>query len=168
MCHALDRPSDPDAGDRPNPELSECIPETIDLEGSAVRIACERLDEADTEALEELLRRQEEAVAARDPLGFHALDDQFHREICERSGLEFAWEVIRENKAHIDRVRFLSLAFASQDAFRDHVRILDAIKDQDAERAMTAMREHLSRIRLQIVRIREEHPTYFTNEQFDL
>ena len=32
--------------------------------------------------------------------------------MCDMSGNDFVWDVIRENKAHTDRVRFLSLAVA--------------------------------------------------------
>ena len=41
---------------------------------------------------------EEAAVAAADKPRFHALDDAFHREICVRSGLGFAWGIVRENK----------------------------------------------------------------------
>jgi DNA-binding GntR family transcriptional regulator len=134
------------------------------LETETVRTACQVLTSEDHEALDDILDNQRKAVDAADPVSFHRLDDQFHREICERSGLAFAWDIIRENKAHMDRVRFLSLAFASQDAFEDHLKIMDAIRARDEDRAMHHMREHLSRIKKQIVRIRADHERYFANE----
>ena len=137
------------------------------LEAETVRLATQTLKTVDLDALDAILASQERMVKGRDPLGFHALDDQFHREICERTGLGFAWELIRENKAHMDRVRFLSLSFASQAAFGDHVAIMDAIRARDPDRAMAAMREHLSRIKTQIARIRAEHPAYFEDEEAD-
>lgn len=137
------------------------------MEAETVRLATETLTKTDLDALDAILASQERMVKGRDPLGFHALDDQFHREICERTGLGFAWELIRENKAHMDRVRFLSLSFASQAAFGDHVAIMDAIRARNPDRAMAAMREHLSRIKTQIARIRAEHPAYFEDEEAD-
>lgn len=134
------------------------------IEAETVRIACAVLTEADIAALEALLERQRATVAARDAPGFHALDDQFHREICERSGHGFAWEIIRENKSHMDRVRFLSLAFASQDAFGDHLAIMATLKARDEVAAMAAMRRHLARIKEQIVRIRADHQRFFAQE----
>ena len=59
-------------------------------------------------------RRRRRAVAADDRMRFHALDDEFHEAICAASGHDFAWALIRENKAHMDRVRWLSLAFGAQ------------------------------------------------------
>lgn len=134
------------------------------IEADTVAAACERLTGADLDALSDLLERQRAAVAARDPVGFHALDDRFHREICERAGCGFAWEIIHENKSHMDRVRFLSLSFASQDAFGDHEEIMAALRDRDPERASARMRLHLSRIKDQIARIRADHAAYFAPE----
>ncbi len=134
------------------------------IEAETVRIACERLGEDDLRALEAILARQEGAVTALDAQRFHDLDDQFHREICERAGHGYAWEIIRENKAHMDRVRLLSLTFASPDAFGDHLRVREALRARDPARAMAEMHRHLIRIKSQIRRIRAEHEHYFEGE----
>ena len=134
------------------------------IEAETVRTACKVLTDDDIEALEAIIEQQRQAVEARDAVSFHAYDDQFHKEICERAGLAFAWDIIRENKAHMDRVRFLSLSFASHDAFGDHLEIMDAIKARDEALAVQNMREHLSRIQTQIVRIRADHERYFADE----
>ncbi|WP_289034734.1 GntR family transcriptional regulator [uncultured Roseibium sp.] len=134
------------------------------IEAETVRAACEKLTEEDHRALDDLVELQRQAVEARDAVEFHAYDDQFHREICERTGLAFAWEIIRENKAHMDRVRFLSLSFASQAAFDDHVKVLDAIKARDSTSAMALMHLHLSRIKEQIPRIRANYSEFFAGE----
>ncbi|WP_394688126.1 GntR family transcriptional regulator [Hoeflea sp.] len=133
------------------------------IEAETVRTACRVLTTEDFNGLDAVLDAQNKAVKAGDPVNFHELDDQFHKEICERAGLAFAWDIIRENKAHMDRVRFLSLAFASKDAFNDHIEVMEAIKSRDEERAMQRMRDHLSRIKDQIVRIRDGHGQYFEN-----
>ena len=134
------------------------------LEAETVRTACQVLTDDDMAALDAIIEKQRQAVEARDPVSFHGYDDQFHKEICERAGLGFAWDIIRENKAHMDRVRFLSLSFASQDAFGDHLEIMQALRARDEEQAMHRMREHLSRIKQQIVRIRADHERYFADE----
>ena len=134
------------------------------IETETVRTACQVLTDDDLAALDQILEKQRQAVEARDAVSFHGFDDQFHKEICERAGLGFAWDIIRENKAHMDRVRFLSLSFASQDAFGDHLEIMDAIRARDEDKAMQQMRKHLSRIQKQIVRIRADHQQYFADE----
>ncbi|WP_106752626.1 GntR family transcriptional regulator [Pannonibacter carbonis] len=137
------------------------------IEAETVRIACSKLTSADHTVLDGLLDLQRKAIQEGRPLDFQALDDQFHREICERSGHGHAWEIIRENKAHMDRVRYLSLAFASNEAFEDHCKVMDAIRARNAELAVSDMRKHLARIRTQIIRIRAEHMQYFAQEPLE-
>jgi GntR family transcriptional regulator, rspAB operon transcriptional repressor len=131
------------------------------LEIETVRVAAEVLDAAAFARLDALVAEQEAAVAAGDKLLFHALDDEFHRQICALSSLEFAWSLIRENKAHMDRVRYLSLAFGAEAALADHRDILAALKASDGARAIAEMRGHLSRIETIIGRIRADHGDYF-------
>ncbi len=131
------------------------------LEMETVRTAARMLNESDLADLQDLIAQQQAAVAADDRLLFHALDDQFHRRICEGAGLDFAWGLIRENKGHMDRVRYLSLSFGAQAALDDHVAILDALRQQDENAAADIMRVHLSRITTILDRIREDHPDIF-------
>ncbi len=131
------------------------------LEVETVRLAAERFGAAEFAALDEIMSEQAEAVAAGDAVRFHRLDDAFHRRICELSALDFAWAMIRETKAHMDRVRFLSLSFGAQAALDDHLAILAAMKAHDVGRAVAAMREHLGRIEDIMARIRSTHGAHF-------
>ncbi|MBL3570084.1 GntR family transcriptional regulator [Rhodovulum sulfidophilum] len=134
------------------------------LEAETVRVAASVLAPADFDVLETLLAEQDAAIAAADRPRFHRLDDLFHREICERAGLGHFWDLIAENKGHMDRVRMLSLAFASRHAWDDHVRIVAALKAHDPEAACAALRAHLSRILGQIERIRADNLAWFADE----
>lgn len=131
------------------------------LEAETVRVAATKLNDDDLAVLGDIIARQREAVDADDHPRFHRLDDLFHHEICTRAGLGFAWELIAENKGHMDRVRMLSLSFASQAAWEDHVRIFDALKAHDPELADEVLRAHLRRIVQQIERIRDANHDYF-------
>lgn len=134
------------------------------IEAETARAACKTLTEQDFAVIDAIMDVQARAVAAQDRTAFHDADDQFHREICERSGTGFAWEMIREMKSHMDRVRFLSLSFAQEHAFKEHQDIMAAIRSRDQEKAAEMVRIHLSRILVQIVRIRDEHTAYFADE----
>ncbi len=131
------------------------------LEVETVRAAASRLTASALAELDALLLEQREAVAS-EPERFHRLDDAFHRRICELADAGFAWDVIRDNKAHMDRVRFLSLSFGAATAVDDHRRILDALRRGDGEAAATEMRRHLGRITEILDRIRTTHPGHFT------
>jgi DNA-binding GntR family transcriptional regulator len=134
------------------------------VEMETARAAATMLKDADLQVLKSLLDAQDAAILAKDKAEFHKLDDQFHREICVRAGLGFAWELISENKGHMDRVRMLSLEFAVRGAWEDHVEIYEALSSHDPDRASAAMRDHLTRILSQINRIQEAHMTLFEEE----
>lgn len=134
------------------------------LEVETIRAATPRLTERDHDDLARILDAQDRAIEADDRPGFHRLDDSFHHEICARAKLEFTWELIAENKGHMDRVRMLSLSFASRTAWEDHVQILAALRSRDPEQSTAAMRAHLSRIKEQIDRILEQNHDYFAEE----
>ncbi|MCM2290747.1 GntR family transcriptional regulator [Allorhizobium sp. BGMRC 0089] len=134
------------------------------LELETVRAAAVNLTDAAFAALDALMLRQRQAVAAGDKRLFHALDDEFHQQICVLSGHDYAWTLIRESKAHMDRVRYLSLSFGADSTLDDHDSLLNALKARDGEKAAAAMRVHLSRIVSIISRLKESHGHYFASE----
>ena len=131
------------------------------LEVETARIAAASFGAKEHAVLDGLIAAQAAAVAAEDREGFHALDDAFHREVCALSGHEFVWTLIREKKAHMDRVRFLSLSFGAQQALDDHRAILAAMKAGDAEAAEAEVRTHLGRIEDILARVRQTHAAHF-------
>lgn len=134
------------------------------LEVETIRQAVAAASDAQIAALADIVEEQREAVANDRRARFHALDDAFHHAICAASGSGFAWGLIRDNKAHMDRVRYLSLGFTAKQAFADHVRILDALRARDAERATAEMRVHLGRIADILGQIREDQPSIFSGD----
>lgn len=135
------------------------------LEMETVRAACDRLTDAQMDELDVLMERQQEAIDRGDKVLFHSLDDLFHKQICDLSGHDFAWSLIRESKAHMDRVRYLSLSFGAQSALDDHKQIMSALRSHDGDMAATAMRVHLSRIKSIISRIRGDYDQYFATDE---
>ncbi|TPE50939.1 GntR family transcriptional regulator [Amaricoccus solimangrovi] len=131
------------------------------LEEACLRKAAERLTRRDLDALGRLIAAQEKAVAADARAEFHALDDQFHHDICEYAGLEFVWTLVKENKGHMDRARYLSLSYGAATALAEHRLILDALRARDAEAAVAAIRQHLSRIEDIIARLHVDQPEVF-------
>ncbi len=135
------------------------------IEVETVQTAARVLDDEQLGRLQALIERQEAAMDTGERVLFHTLDDEFHRLICEFADLSFAWTVIKENKAHMDRVRYLSLFFGARSAYEDHLEIMAALKTHDPQRAAKAMRVHLSRIVTIIDTIRQERDQYFAEEE---
>ncbi len=134
------------------------------IEVETLKVAADRFGPAEFAELDALLGEQAEAIAAGARERFHALDDEFHRRIGVLAGVGFAWEMVRENKAHTDRVRLLSLTSGAELALADHRAILDALRSDGAEAAAAAMRVHLGRIGDILARIREEHADYVVDD----
>ena len=135
------------------------------LETEIARIAAQGIAEHWLDELARLVERQVVAIAADDRLGFHELDDAFHATICDAVGYGFAWTLIRESKAQMDRVRWLSLAFGAPTALDDHRRIVAAIRARDPEAAVAAVRAHLDRILRILAQVRGNHPELFARER---
>ena len=134
------------------------------LEAETIARACQTLTPADHDALAGLIALQSDAVARNDRDTFHALDDRFHREISERSGVGFAWQMIHESKAHMDRIRMLTLGTASQTmALAEHKAMLEAIRRRDSDAAIQTLRQHLGRIEGLIAQIKAENHSWFTD-----
>ena len=136
------------------------------LELQTCRTACDAITAEGLKSLSDLIEKQKGAIAEKNRSRFHALDDAFHREICVQSGVGYVWDVISENKGHMDRVRMLTLDTTSQiHAFDEHIAILDAISARDPDAAADAIDKHLSRIFVQIEEIKAENHNWFTDIQ---
>lgn len=131
------------------------------LEEACLRTAVHRLTGDHLDALAHVLDLQADRIAVQDRAGFHALDDRFHHDICVHAGLDFVWTLVREHKGHMDRARYLSLSYGAETAFAEHGLILDALRRRDADGAAAAIRQHLSRIKGILDRLRVDQPDVF-------
>jgi GntR family transcriptional regulator, rspAB operon transcriptional repressor len=134
------------------------------IEVEVMRRAAQGLTEADFAKLDANMIEQHEAVAKGDRASFHRLDDAFHLLLCQGAGVGFVWDAVRENKAHTDRVRYLSLVEGSQRAMEGHVRILAALRARDEEAAVAELRAHLGQIEQIIADLRIANHAWFSDE----
>ena len=109
------------------------------------------------------LRAQADAIASGDVSAFHELDYQFHKLLCVSARQSFAFEIISENKAQVDRLCMLALT--SEDAMKvlydDHKALLKALFGGDAPAADRILRLHLDRLTPTIDAIYTTHTAYF-------
>ncbi|WP_417249122.1 GntR family transcriptional regulator [Celeribacter sp.] len=134
------------------------------LEVEIMRTVLEVITDEDLARLAANMDAQKKAVDEDDRETFHALDDAFHRELCVIAGEPEVWQLIRDNKAHMDRVRFLSLGQGAQFAYDEHIEIFNAIRSGDPDTAISEIRSHLMRIGKTIHQIRADHAEYFEDE----
>ena len=120
-------------------------------------------DEVGASRLDEALKQQDAAMATKDVEAFGQLDYQFHETLCEVGNLDYAFDVILEEKAKVDRLCKLGLSKEQRmpDLVEDHRIIAEAVKSHDAEAAIAAGMIHLSRLDETIERITESNANYF-------
>lgn len=133
------------------------------IETEVLRRAAEACDADGADRLNECLRQQDAAVAAMDVEAFGQLDYKFHQELCAIAGVDYAFEVILEEKAKVDRLCMLGLSKEQRmpDLVADHREITKAVQDHDAEAAVAAGMKHLSRLDETIERITATNANYF-------
>ncbi|HKF63698.1 MAG TPA: GntR family transcriptional regulator [Dongiaceae bacterium] len=129
--------------DRHQLEQGRLIRRALEVEG--IKLATLNVGEAALERLEDLIALQERSAARGRHVEFIAQDDAFHRAISELSGYERFWPTINRSKAHLDRVRYLSLPLPqhASKAIAQHRAILKALASGEPERAAKAMTHHL-------------------------
>ena len=137
------------------------------VEVAVVRRACEALTEDTLAALRENLVLQRKAAMEDAPAAFLALDEAFHRGLALGIDCEYAWTVVEEVKAQMDRVRYLSMPQATPFArlVEQHTAILDAVEAHDQVRAEAAVRRHLSEILTSLPLLERAHPDLFDSGQ---
>ena len=132
------------------------------LESECVMRACRQRSDRDLADLNDGIARQRLALGAANAGEFHALDDAFHLCLCRIAGHAHVWDIIQEQKAHMDRVRYLTLSEERRrSVIAEHEAIVAAIETQDDAAARRLVRDHIGGINTVLARIRAEHEDYF-------
>lgn len=132
------------------------------IEVECLRMAMQTPGAHDIRRLRETLAQQRDTIDDADPAAFHACDEDFHALLCEMAGQGHAWELIQEKKAHMDRVRWLTLSVDRRHAvLAEHTAIVDALEAGDTVEAERRLRAHLGDIRKTLPLIRQAHGAYF-------
>jgi DNA-binding GntR family transcriptional regulator len=118
-----------------------------------------------TKEFENSLSLQSQALKSRDIDEFHKLDYEFHKLMCKAAGCEFAFDIISENKAQVDRLCVLSLTAADgmEQLVKDHNLIVELLFKQDEVALCAALRQHLSRLDATVEKIYQDHASFFSD-----
>src|SRR3954466_15253941 len=137
------------------------------VECAIARRASEGIAKAEIQTLRAVIADQRKAVRAGDAEEFFALDEAFHRGLANAAECAYAWKVIEEAKAQMDRVRFLSIPDATpvDRLIVQHQAILDAIAAGRGAIAEQAMRDHLREILKSLPRLSQAFPDMFEQDE---
>lgn len=140
------------------------------VEVAVVRKAAQELPGSAIRALRTTVTEQRKVAADERPDRFFPLDESFHRGLALGVGCDYAWRLIEDMKAQMDRVRYLSLPEATPltRLIDQHEAIVDAVAAHDPARAEAAMRTHLSEILTSLPELAERFPDLFEPEPSDL
>ena len=131
------------------------------IEADVVRLVAETCDAVMARELHDQMAAQQR-MPEDDNEAFVRLDELFHRTLAEMAGKPYAWRVIEDVKAQMDRVRFLSV---QKNHIRvlivQHARIVDSITQNDVAGAEAAMRAHLREILKSMPEVAKARPELF-------
>ena len=115
--------------------------------------------------LRKLLTLQKK-VSPQDNEGFIILDDEFHKTLALAAGREYAWRVIENIKAQMDRVRYLSFSGATpvELLVQQHTAIVDAVEKGRPDAASEAVSVHLREIVRSLPAIAAQNPEAFVRD----
>jgi GntR family transcriptional regulator, rspAB operon transcriptional repressor len=136
------------------------------VECAIAREAAQRISPGGLATLKALIAEQRKAEKADDAEAFFVLDEEFHRGLASASGCAYAWKVIEQAKAQMDRVRFLSLPEATpmRRLVAQHKAILNGVAAGNSTAAASAMQGHLREILSSLPRLATRYPAMFDAE----
>ena len=131
------------------------------LECAAVSQAT-RAPLAQRKLLLRIVERQRDALRHEDREGMLGADEELHRTIMVLAGHPSAWEVVRQARTHLDRLRRIASneLRGSEEALAHHERIVAAVIAGDDSAAARLLRDHIRQIEGFIERIADIHPEY--------
>jgi len=117
----------------------------LTLESHAARFAAERATEADRARIELLLGELEQVGDEPNERALIDLDRRIHRQIYQCAHNTFLAATLNEYYVLSLRIWFLALDRLAllEDAVTEHLELLQAIRDGDADAAEKAMRRHV-------------------------
>lgn len=135
------------------------------LELAVIEEAATLADGTLIEACTAIIEQQRVSAEQNDSLRFQKLDDAFHQTLANSIGHERVGLLIDSEKAHMDRVRNLSLHIRGQyrRVLDQHEAILQALKCHSPEQARKAMATHMQDVYKALMVIPREHPEYFSD-----
>lgn len=136
------------------------------LELAVVATVAEQADDELIAECESILAEQQLAADNDNALAFQKLDDHFHQTLSSRTGYARVTQLIESEKAHMDRVRNLSLHIRGQyhRVLEQHHAILKALKKHNPDAARKAMAVHMQDVYKVLTVIPREHPEYFSED----
>ena len=126
--------------------LREMFELMAELEALCARLAAERAQDAERDALVAAHEACEAAVRSRDPDAYYRLNEQFHHALYGACGNDFLADYAKQLHRRLRPYRRLQLRVPGRmkASFGEHGGVVKAVLDRDGERAAARVRAHIS------------------------
>jgi len=121
------------------------------LEGLAARLFCKQASAEELDSLDKILKNMEIQLNKTNLERYRKLNMEFHEALVKGSENKRIMEIYNLYRKHIfwfnlaSTETWLSLIDSPEISFRDHQRILKALRERDPEKAEDAVRGHIER-----------------------
>lgn len=135
----------------------------IALETAAIRRVAANGKAEIAAQLRKNLGYQHKAADALDFEQFYELDEALHDMICDASGLVGLRDIAAKERSQIDRVRRLLLHYETRmsETLIEHEAIISAIAARDPDLAANTMENHIAKMGVMLLQLREKRPELF-------
>lgn len=119
------------------------------LEGLVARKAAGNISDEELNELEEILARMGLCIQENRLDDYSMSNREFHKVIYTTSKSEEAVEMINIIRTQLIRYHFRTILVPgrTQESYKDHLKILEALKTRDGKRAEEAARNHITNVR---------------------
>lgn len=132
------------------------------IEKDILRRCCETATEENIRWMEENVALQRFHYGRRDMGSALEKDNEFHRYFYSITGCDYIYRSTRGPMIHYDRVRVLETFYDSYlESINDHERIIEAVREKDADQAEKLITLHLGRWVSNEQKLRASYPQYF-------
>lgn len=113
------------------------------------------------------VRLQAMLVEDHDTAGFYQADEEFHALLMEFTGFPGVAATVATIALKLKRPRMLLLPEPGRNdnAVREHLAIVEAIRDRNPDEARAAMRYHLAQLVSRFDPLEKDHPEFFRSRQ---
>lgn len=127
-------------------DLRQIFEARIPLEAACARLAAERAEEQSIAAMESLVQQIPAVCLMNDCRALMSIDEQMHELLARASNSKFVADGV--GRLHALSLRFWHLTRdqmrSMEDAMREHIALVEALKRRDPEAAEAAIRRHLT------------------------
>jgi DNA-binding GntR family transcriptional regulator len=111
------------------------------LEGLAARLAVQNIDDKVVKKMKKCLDEQYKVVRKKDLLGYSRLDFDFHAMVYEACGNSILQEMLETIKGKMRPIA-MHIDLVLPQLYEEHIQILEALKERDAQKAEQVFHTH--------------------------